>query len=214
MRCLKRAVAALERELAVHRAAGELPHGGPPWALRPEHVLQATAVGVNAATGDEFFRLLARHLADSLDCEYAEVGVLAGAQRIRTLALVSHGEVVPNLEYDLEGTPCFTVVNRELCLYPDRVQQRFPQDQFLVDWQVEAYAGTPLFTTAGEPLGLICVLSKRPFADPAAVSAALKIFAVRAAAEMERLRTEVSLRASEEQLPPDCRKCPRCFLAL
>jgi PAS domain S-box-containing protein len=198
---LKMRVATLEQELASQRAAQVLLRRESSLAPRPERVLEGTAVGVNAATGEEFFRLLARHLADSLGCEYAEVGVLAdpGAQRIRTLALVSHGEVVPNLEYDLEGTPCFTVVNRELCLYPERVQQRFPQDQFLVDWQVEAYAGTPLFTTTGEPLGLICVLSKRPFVDPTAVSAALRIFAVRAAAEIERLRTEESLRLSEER---------------
>ncbi len=198
---LKMRVAALERELAAQRATQEHSLGGSSVAPRPEQVLQAAAVGVNAATGEEFFRLLARHLADSLGCEYAEVGVLAspGAQRIRTLALVSHGEVVPNLEYDLAGTPCYTVVNRELCLYRERVQQRFPRDEFLVDWQVEAYAGTPLFTTAGEPLGLICVLSKRPFTDPGAVAAALKIFASRAAAEMERQRTVESLGASEER---------------
>ena len=170
-------------------------------AQQPATVLQATAAGVSAVTGDEFFRLLARHLADSLGCEYAEVGVVTapGAQRVRTLALVSHGDVVANLEYDLEGTPCDTVVNRELCVFPDRVQERFPRDPFLADWQVEAYAGTPLFTAAGEPLGLICVMSKRPFTEPAAVGATLQIFAVRAAGEIERQQTVESLRASEER---------------
>jgi two-component system sensor kinase FixL len=173
----------------------------PAGLLSSDQVLQATAVGVSAATGDQFFRLLAQHLAESLDCEYAEVGVITSpeARRIRTLALVSHGEVIPNLEYDLRDTPCNTVVNRELCVYADDVQQRFPRDPLLVDWRVESYAGAPLMTTEGQPLGLICVMSKRPFADPAALGAALQIFAVRAAAEIERLRTEESLRASEER---------------
>ena len=40
----------------------------------PDEVLQATAAGVSAATGEEFFRLLARHLADSLGCEYCRSG--------------------------------------------------------------------------------------------------------------------------------------------
>ena len=97
---------------------------------------------------------------------------------------------------------------------PDHVQQRFPQDPWLVDWQVEAYAGTPLFTAAGEPLGLICVMSKRPFADPAAVGAALQIFALRAAAEIERLQTVESLRASEERFRQIAENIRDVFCAL
>lgn len=164
-------------------------------------VLLATAIGVTAATGDEFFRLLARHLADSLGCEYAEVGVVGGPSpsHIRTLALVSHGALLGNIEYDLSGTPCNNVVNREVCLYPSRVQQQFPHDHYLADWKVEAYAGTPLVGTGGEVLGLICVMSTRPFADPAAVGAALQIYAMRAAAELERQQTLASLQASEQR---------------
>jgi PAS domain S-box-containing protein len=90
-------------------------------------------------------------------------------------------------------------VNRELCLFPSGVQQRFPDDHYLADWEVEAYAGTPLFTAAGKSLGLICVMSKRPFSDPGAVGAALKIFAIRAAAEIERQQTVESLVAGEQR---------------
>ena len=188
---LRRRVAELEQQAAATAAGAPL----------SDQVLQATAAGMSAATGEEFFRLLVCHLADSLGCEYAEVGVVASAEveRIRTLALVSHGQVIPNLEYDLAGTPCHTVVNRELCLFPSGVQQRFPDDHYLADWEVEAYAGTPLFTAAGKSLGLICVMSKRPFSDPAAVGAALKIFAVRAAAEIERQQTVESLVAGEQR---------------
>ncbi|MEX2175530.1 MAG: ATP-binding protein [Pirellulaceae bacterium] len=170
-------------------------------AVRPDQLLESAAAGVTAAIGDEFFRMLVRHLAELLDCEYAEVGIVTSKRkdRIRTLALVSHGELLENLEYDLKDTPCQTVIHRELCLYPSQVQASFPNDPWLVDWQVESYAGTPLFTAAGEPVGLICVMGKRPFADPSAVGAALQIFALRAAAEIERQRIEQSLRASEER---------------
>ena len=186
---------------AARRRIAELEQAAAERQSVPDDVLQATAAGVSAATGEEFFRLLARHLAHSLDCEYSEVGIVTSGQydRVRTLALVSHGEVIGNVEYDLTGTPCNTVVNRELCVYPSRVQQTFPNDEWLVDWQVEAYAGMPLYATSGNPLGLICVMSKRPFADPAAVTASLRIFALRAAAEIERLQTVESLRAGEER---------------
>jgi signal transduction histidine kinase len=187
---LRQRVADLERRAAAMQSA-----------VPATQVLLATAIGVSSASGDEFFRLLARHLADSLDCEYAEVGVVIGRTptHIRTLALISHGQLLDNIEYDLTGTPCNNVVNREVCIYPQRVQEHFPSDHYLTDWQVEAYAGTPLVGSGGAVLGLMCVMSKRPFADPAAVGAALQIYAVRAAAELERQQSLASLQASEER---------------
>ncbi|MCU0879293.1 MAG: ATP-binding protein [Pirellulaceae bacterium] len=183
-----------------HRVA-QLEHAeNRPLPLRRDDVLTATAVGVSASTGQEFYQLLALHLADSLSCEYAEVGITSPekSNHIRTLALVSHGKLLDNIEYDLAHTPCSNVLKRELCLYPSRVQQEFPRDQWLTDWQVDSYAGTPLISASGEVLGLICVMSKRPFPDPSAVGAALQIFAVRAAAEIERERATQSLQNSEE----------------
>lgn len=173
---------------------------GRPLPLRRDDVLSATAVGVSAATGQEFYQLLALHLADSLGCEYSEVGILPSDRpnHVRTLALVSHGKLLDNIDYDLAHTPCSNVLQREMCLYPSRVQQAFPRDQWLADWEVDSYAGTPLIAASGELLGLICVMSKRPFSDPSAVGAALQIFAVRAAAEIERERATTSLQHSEE----------------
>jgi two-component system sensor kinase FixL len=173
---------------------------GRPLPLRRDDVLKATAVGVSAATGQEFYQLLALHLADSLGCEYSEVGIAPPDRpnHVRTLALVSHGKLLDNIDYDLAHTPCSNVLQREMCLYPSRVQQTFPRDQWLADWEVDSYAGTPLIAASGEVLGLICVMSKRPFPDPSAVGAALQIFAIRAAAEIERERATESLKNSEE----------------
>ena len=177
----------------------QTPAGGTPG--HADQVLMSTAIGVTSATGGEFFRLLAQHLAHSLDCEYSEVGVVMGPRptRIRTLALVADGKLLENIEYDLTGTPCSNVVSREVCLYPSRVRQQFPDDHYLADWKVEAYAGTPLVGSTGDVLGLICVMSRRPFADPSALGAALQIYAVRASAELERQQTLASLQAQEEQ---------------
>ena len=142
---------------------------------------------LDAASGDDYHRLLVRHLTDSLSCEYAEVGIVSRqTDRIRTLALISHGKLLENIEYDLAKTPCETVVSREVCIYPRRVTERFPEDRWLVDWHVESYAGIPLFASTGKVLGLICVMSKREFSNAAAVGAALQKFASRAAAEIER----------------------------
>jgi PAS domain S-box-containing protein len=173
-----------------------------PQMLRRDQLLQATAIGVSSATGEAFFRLLARHLANTLQCDCALVGVLLprGAERVRSLAFFADRQWLPTIEYDLAGTPCEQVVGRQLCLYPAGVQRLFPRDQWLIDWGIEAYAGTPLYDSRGEVLGLISVLSRSPMADPAAIRSALQIFATRAAAEVERQQFEESLRASQAAL--------------
>jgi len=169
---------------------------------RYQQLLQATALGVTSATGAAFFRLLARHLAQTLGCACATVAVVApgGLTRARTLALYADEDWLPNFEYDLAGTPCENVVTQTLCEYPSRVQQQFPTDQWLTDWNIESYVGTPLTDSRGRVLGLMSVLSRSPIDDVDAVRSTLQIFAARAAAEIERQQTEESLRASQTAL--------------
>jgi GAF domain-containing protein len=58
----------------------------------------------------------------------------------------------------------------------------------LVEMGAECYLGTPLVDSAGSPLGLIAVIGRRPLADPPTAERVLRIFATRAAAELERRR--------------------------
>ena len=77
------------------------------------------------------------------------------------------------------------------------LRERFPGDLDLQRFGLESYAGFPLTDTNGAPLGLISVMSRRPMANAEFIESILKIFAVRAAAELERQRSEEVLRRSE-----------------
>src|SRR5690606_27869037 len=82
-------------------------------------------------------------------------------------------------------------------IYPSGVPRQFPKD---VDFQrlgIESYAGFPLNDSSGRPLGVISVVSRRPLDRSAFIEAVLKIFAVRASAELERMHASEVLRASE-----------------
>ena len=121
-------------------------------------------------------------------------------ERVRTLAFYSDRQWLPNIEYDLVGTPCETVVSQSLCVYASGVQRRFPSDLWLVENGIESYAGTTLRDSRGNVLGLISILSRQPLPDPDSLRFALEIFASRAAAEIERQQVEESLRASQAAL--------------
>ncbi len=167
---------------------------------RTEAQLRSILEGTGA-TGDEFFHSLVRHLAAALDMQYAFVGELSPTDpnRVRTRALWARKDFGENFEYGLPGTPCEGVVNKELCVYPDGVQELFPHDALLGEMGVQSYLGTPLLNPSGGLLGLLVVMDDRPMQEQQRARDLVTIFAARAGAELERLRTEDALLRSEER---------------
>jgi formate hydrogenlyase transcriptional activator len=166
-----------------------------------EHLVFEIAQGISGETGEGFFRSLAEHLSRALQAEYVLVGaLLPGDRRIRTLAAYANGADAPPLEYDLEGTPCANVTEKQLCCYPSGIQKLFPKDTMLAEIPAEGYVGSPMIDSNGRCLGLICALTRLPLENPRLSGALLQIFAVRAAGELERKNFEDALADSEKRL--------------
>ncbi|MFZ5556053.1 MAG: PAS domain S-box protein [Pseudomonadota bacterium] len=186
-----------------------LDSGGAPYAVcgiatditdrkRVEDALRDAALAVSTAEGDAVFRELARYLAAILDVDVTFIARF-GAHReaMRTLALWVDGALQDNIEYDLEGTPCRLVVGREFQFFPDRLTELFPADNMFARLGVRSYAAFPLSDAGGQALGLVAVVSRRPLANRPFVESVLKIFAARAAAEIDRQRADEARRRSE-----------------
>jgi formate hydrogenlyase transcriptional activator len=161
--------------------------------------LRAVVEGTARTTGQEFFHSLVRHLAAAIDVRYAFVAEFAGPMRARTVAYWFRDRVVDNVAWDLAGTPCEDVVKGTLCHYPSGVRVRFPRDTALVELGVESYLGVPLLDAQGQHLGHLAVFDERPMPEEPRRLFTFRIFAARAAAELERLRYEQRLRESEER---------------
>ena len=170
-------------------------------AKRSENLLRIVAEGLSGKVGEQFFHSLVAYLADTLEADYAFVAELADetASSLRTIAVRGPEGPMENFQYRLEGTPCAEVCGKATGVFASGVQSDFPQDRILIQLGVDSYVGTPLFDSHGQPLGILVVLDSRPIAEPALTTSLLQIFAVRAAAELERLRDEEAIRASEEK---------------
>jgi PAS domain S-box-containing protein len=162
--------------------------------------LRAIVEGTAHSTGAVFFQSLVRQLATVLKVSYAFVAVFGDVNtRARTLAYWAKDHIEDNIEWDLAGTPCEAVLHGSLCHYPTDVSRKFPDDKALVEMAIASYLGVPLRDVRGEILGHLAVFDENPMPSEPRQLAIFRIFAARAAAELERLRAEKMLRDSEDQ---------------
>ena len=167
-----------------------------------DEVLKEIVVGTSAAIGDEFLKLIVKHLATSLHVKYAFIAELVGDQleKVLTLALWANGEYAENFEYFLKDTPCENVVNYGLCYYPNNVQKLFPKDRLLVEMGVESYLGVPLYDNEKKCRGHLVVMHDMEIPESINPKAILQVFANRIEAELERHKVEMELEKHLEDL--------------
>lgn len=168
---------------------------------RTEDVLKFIAQGDWMNNGEAFLTALVCYLGRMLVVDYVIVDKLSADPGVaETVAIYAKGAVIPNMRYNLKGTPCENVLGGRLCCYPALVQQHFPDDKLLGIMQVESYAGLPLWDSQGQAIGLIAVMDGRPIGDTAAVASILQLVATSAAAELERRQSEQALAESRRFL--------------
>ncbi len=159
--------------------------------------------GTAGATGAAFFPSLVRNLAEALQTKYAFVSkfVEGNRTRVRTLAFWKGDGFLESFEYDLPHTPCERVLAGEVCLFPEKVQDLFPDHRKeLAELGVESYLAIPVSDRSGAVMGHLAVMDTKPMHDDPRVLSVFKIFGVRAGAELERERMDAQIKDNEERL--------------
>jgi len=177
------------------RMAAEIERG------RVDDALRAAALAVSSARGDTIFAELVRYLVTILQ---VEAGFIArtepDAGALRMIAMVLDGQLLEDVRYTTAGTPCETVLGQQFRAYPSGLQELFPDDHDAREQGTQSYAGYPLTALDGTPIGVIAVASRRPMTHVDRIESMLQIFAVRAAAEIERLSDITERRRAVEDL--------------
>jgi signal transduction histidine kinase len=147
-----------------------------------------------------FFESLAQYLAHALDADFVCIDRLEGdGLNARTLAVWHNGVFEDNVVYALKDTPCGDVVGKSVCSFPASVTQFFPRDTVLQELKAESYVGVTLWSYTGVPIGLIAVIKSSPLVKQKQAEELLKIVAVRAAGELERIEAEAELIKNKEK---------------
>ncbi len=168
-----------------------------------------------SASGDDFFHSLARYLAETLGMDFICIDRLTGDRlSAQTVAVYSDGKFVDNVAYTLKDTPCGDVVGKTVCSFPKGVRDLFPKDEVLQEMKAEAYVGTTLWDSKGQPIGLIAMISRKPLANPTPAESILQLVAIRAAGELKRRQAEEALGKTREQVTRIFESISDAFFAL
>ena len=168
---------------------------------RSELALASILQGTASATGLDFFPVLVQNLVTALDVKYAIVTERLNETQISALAFWANGQLQPNAVYELaDNSCCQQVIEQGLVACPADARQQFPTAQVIEVLAAESYLGVALRDAEGKAIGTLCILDTQPLRNPTEAEALLRIFAARAAAELERQRAIAALHQLNQEL--------------
>jgi PAS domain S-box-containing protein len=158
--------------------------------------LRAIVEGTASKTGADFFDALTRSLSSALGMRWVIVGRLRNDD-VQAIAMWDGQEVQHDVTYALAGTPCADAVENEYCVVEENVLARYPADVLLQEMGAQSYVGYVLRDKDGRPIGILNAVHDAPLPEIANDRGMLRVFASRAAAELERIEVEAELQRSE-----------------
>jgi signal transduction histidine kinase len=166
-------------------------------------LLRTVAEGTAGAVGGAFLRELVRHVALAFDAKFAFVAEATdpSGEYVRVVSGWYEGDWMDEpFEYDTRGKPCALVVERPVVAFPEALTKRFPEAKPAIDMGLESYLAICLRAADGTHLGHLAVMDAEPMAAGDDDVAAMRIFASRAAAELERRYQAAALRRSRARV--------------
>ncbi len=164
-----------------------------------ETALANLVAGTAAVTGHDFFPALVSHLASALDVRCAVVSEWGG-DRLHTLAFWADHQLQPNVTYDPESLPCSLSLQQGLYCCTEQLQQQFPHQPILINFNIDSYLGIALHNNQGQLIGNLCILDSKPLTNRARAEAIIQVFAARAMAELERQHATDALHQLNQEL--------------
>ena len=151
---------------------------------------------------DTFFKELVGNLAFITKAKHVLISKTedeATPDIIETVAFWSNGEFIENIRYALAGTPCEDILKGNTRFYSERVQELFPEDEYLNKLDAEGYLGCPIVSPSGHILGHIAILDTIPLKNEQELTVIVKAFAALASSEFERSKSNQALIDSNEK---------------
>jgi diguanylate cyclase (GGDEF)-like protein/PAS domain S-box-containing protein len=150
------------------------------------------AKAVSATRGEAFFEQLIRNMVDTVKADTGYMAKLLPKKLLkgRTVAALVDGAMIDNFEYLIPDSTFERLFgSSDLIIVPNHAEMDFSGISMMRFYPYKAFAGLCLHDSDGIDIGLLFVFFKNPIDFNAydLIKSTLKIFAARAASELQRL---------------------------
>lgn len=143
--------------------------------------------GTSATTGEAFYDSLTEHMAKALHADYCHIACIDRDNgKVNVIANWSQGIRADNFEFELIGSPCVRILESDLVYYAEDAAALYPSDEWLNQHQIHGYLAAPMQDRNGDVYGYIAIMRECPMDVSENDLRVVRLFAGRAAAEMER----------------------------
>ncbi len=165
------------------------------------HIYRKIVTGTVIADGTDFYTTFTSAIAEALNAHHVILAKLTSSgDSIETLAVYRNGLMHPNFTQPLIGSP-FELIIRDSGYYQEKsLHLQFTGQPFLGDTHAESLYGQALTGADGKPIGILCVIREHPSSFSPLTDSIMKIFATKAAAEVDRINRESERDHMREEL--------------
>ncbi|RMH77574.1 MAG: GAF domain-containing protein [Cyanobacteria bacterium J007] len=173
-----------------------------------EAALNRIVAGTASVTGEAFFPVFVENLAKVLNVSEVFVARLSNSEPIVPIPVA----VWPREARDREATPAAYCVAENYCLNPVNLETADRTDGFISlpyerpDRENSYCVSIPLLDNDREAIGILGLCSDRPWQNEADSENIVRVFAFRAAAELQRQESEYLLRRAYDEMEERVRR--------
>ncbi len=158
-----------------------------------ERVLHFIDAGTSATTGDAFFRALVSHLTLAFKAHGAFVARCLPSGALQSIAVWGRRGPLPGFELPMQQSPCAGLQRAEVVALPADDCVTFPPNPDLIGRQLLV---TALFDSRDARSGTLGLIHDGDLDQSLLPETILRLFAGRAASELERITADAELRRS------------------
>ncbi|MDF1684569.1 MAG: sensor domain-containing phosphodiesterase [Legionellaceae bacterium] len=152
---------------------------------------------------ENIFDFITRSIAYYLGADFAFISILPELEneQVKTISFFADGCISTPYHYDLKGTPCALVIQHsDIISYEQNIQHEFLDDQDLIDMDIQSYVGVSLTDANNNVIGLMSIMSHKPFIKTLFVEKIFEVYRSRASIELARLINKNKAQKSEQNL--------------
>ena len=145
------------------------------------------ASSVSMSVGNQFLEQLIHNMVLASDADAGFIATLSsdGQLKASTVVAIVDGVIMDNFTYQLSESPCMQLLKSEHFVLSKSTTQCFPSST-MISHGMKDYVGQRLINNKGKTIGMIFVMKRAIFKHDEFTVSTIKIFATRAAAEIER----------------------------